>query len=220
MKSDRQTYKTYARTFRPACQSGRRSGRLSEKPSEGLKDCKLPLARGDIGSEGIAQATFHCEPDELMTRFPLKTSGNDSTSFCHSRPDCHRQSGLSGILSPAISSESYCSKLTMEEVLSRRKIPPDRDIGKYSQKAGNRYREARRSIESPPERDVSISWMTGQMLQRWSRVYSFSSTICCAWKIGEHDTVYRLYSGENKSTYKIMLRYLYRCRRNEDDNHY
>ncbi|MCX6120711.1 MAG: hypothetical protein NTX44_03735 [Ignavibacteriales bacterium] len=191
----------------------------------------------------------------------------------------------------------------MEEVLSERNKPPDRDTGKYSQKADNRYREARRSIESPPERDVSISWVNGQIqntytkvfgyrdmkqkifnrlqlevgesysnelftglsfdppwqhalgcdsttvsdlagplsgwrfrdwhqgsgwqnyilpihlsavfladwnsimvesvrliLQRWSRVYSFSSTTCCAWKIGEHRIVYRLNTGINKST--------------------
>jgi hypothetical protein len=94
-------------------------------------------------------------------------------------------------------------ELTMEEVLSKRKLPPNRDIGKYSQKAGNRYRKARRSIKSLQEKDVSISWMTGQILQRWLRVYSFSSTICCAWKIGEHKIVYRSYSGKNKSTYGI-----------------
>jgi hypothetical protein len=194
-------------------------------------------------------------------------------------------------------------ELTMEEVLSERNKSPNRDIGKYSQKADNRYREARRSIESPPESDVSISGMKGQIqntnrkvfgdrdmkqkifnrlqlevgesysnklftgssfdppwqhilghdsttvsdltgplsgwrfrdwhhgsgwqnfilpihlsaaclaewnsimvesvrliLQRWSRVYSFSSTTCCTWKLGEHRIVYRLYTGINKST--------------------
>jgi hypothetical protein len=202
----------------------------------------------------------------------------------------------------------YGGGLTMEQVLLKRNKPPDWDVGKHSQKSGNQYREARRSIESPPERDVSISWITGQIrnadveafgndemkeedlnrlqhevgeshsiklqssgsasdppwqdarecdstavddstgppsgwryrywchdlgwqnsnlsiplstglppdclaeqdsdvvesvrlnLQRWSRVYSFSSTTCCTWKIGEHEIVYRLHTGENKST--------------------
>jgi hypothetical protein len=108
-------------------------------------------------------------------------------------------------------SEGHSRELTMEEVLSERNKPPYRDIGKYSQKAGNRYRKVHRSIKSLQERDVSISCMTGQILQRWSRVYSFSSTTCCTRRIGEIYNVYRLYFGENKSTYKSMLRYLYRC---------
>ena len=187
-------------------------------------------------------------------------------------------------------------ELTMEQMLSKRNKPPDWDVGKHLQMSGERYREVCKSINSPPERDVSISWMKGQIhnadimalgsddmkqdnlyelrlevdeaysdiwlrigsscdppwryalecvlftvvdstgppfsrmygnwgysygwphyiwpipwdsivvesvrliLQRWSRVYSFSLTTCCTWQVGEREIVYRLHTGENKST--------------------
>jgi hypothetical protein len=206
----------------------------------------------------------------------------------------------------------YGCELTMEQVLSERNRPPDWDSGKNSLKVGNRYREACKSFQSPQVRDVSISWMTGQIhnavvedfgndemkqkdldrlqlevgepysnrllssrsfadpprqylmgcdsmavndftgpplswryrywyydygwqnnvlpiplsagfwaglsagclaewesnvvesvrliLQRWSRVNSFSSTICCTCEKSEHEIVQFLYTGENKST--------------------
>ena len=49
-------------------------------------------------------------------------------------------------------------KLDME-----RNRPPDWDIGKYSQMAGHRYGKAYRSVQSPQVRDVSISWLRGQI---------------------------------------------------------
>jgi hypothetical protein len=38
------------------------------------------------------------------------------------------------------------------------------------------------------------------ILQRWSRVNSFSSTICCTCEKSEHEIVHFLHTGENKST--------------------
>ena len=201
-------------------------------------------------------------------------------------------------------------ELSLKQVLSERNRPPNWDSGTYSQKAGNRYREACRPVQSPQVRDVSLSWMTGQIhnadveafgnnkmkqkdldrfqlevrqsrsdkllsarsstdplwqhliecdstavddfagppsswrykyfdqcwqnyllpirlpdgfladmsacclaewesnlvesvrliLQRWSRVNSFSLTICCTCEKSEHETVHSLHTGYNKST--------------------
>jgi hypothetical protein len=104
----------------------------------------------------------------------------------------------------------YC-ELTMEKVFLERNKPPDRDIDKYSQKAGNHCLKTPHSMQLIQERCVPISWMSGQTVQRWSGVYSFSSTTCCTWKKNESKIVHRLNSGENKSTYMVMLRYLNRC---------
>ena len=38
------------------------------------------------------------------------------------------------------------------------------------------------------------------VLQRWSRVYSFSSTTCCTCEKSEHEIVHFLHTGKNKST--------------------
>ena len=57
----------------------------------------------------------------------------------------------------------HSCKLDMEQVLPEQSRLPDWDIGKYSQTVGNRYREAYRSVQVPQVRNVSLSWMTGQI---------------------------------------------------------
>ena len=192
MKSDRQTYKTQYSPFGglPLAPGDTESlfmlfhRSFAWSPPKDVVRFPLKKCGNDKKKELSFRDDFTRNLTKVKVGFPLKTCLPDASLWQVSWNDRKIVTDVGSVtplrLCCDTSSEDYVGsrttmsyELTMEEVLSRRKIPPDRDIGKYSQKAGNRYREARRSIESPPERDVSISWMMGQIQNTNTRVFGY-----------------------------------------------